>query len=105
MEIMTGKELRENRRLLGYSQKQLAKQLNVNYMTVSRWERGLNNISPKYIQRLKILQYETKIAEANFRLILDKVSPLTARDFITSVLTATPEEIEKIARRGSLVKK
>lgn len=41
---MTPDDLRERRRALGLSQIDLARELGVNYRTVSDWERGINGI-------------------------------------------------------------
>ena len=41
---MSGEELRECRERLGLTQEQLAKQMGVHVMTVSRWERGARKI-------------------------------------------------------------
>lgn len=40
MENIIGNRIRERRKALGLSQKQLAKKVGLNYTTVSKWEMG-----------------------------------------------------------------
>lgn len=46
---MTPKDLKKWRSKNGFSQAQLAKRLNVDTMTVSRWERGIRAAIPSYL--------------------------------------------------------
>jgi DNA-binding XRE family transcriptional regulator len=56
--MMTAADLQEARRMLGMSQTELAKHLDVNHMTVSRWERGLWPV-PKLVSRYLTLLLDT----------------------------------------------
>jgi len=44
--VMTATDLRKRRDLLGMTQAQMAEQLSVDVMTISRWERGVRDIPP-----------------------------------------------------------
>lgn len=55
---MTKDELKEWRKLNGYSQGGLAKALAVHIMTVSRWERGTREIPPFLRLALRCLELE-----------------------------------------------
>lgn len=46
---MTTDELKLRRESLGFTQSQLSRELDVDVITVSRWERGVHPI-PKYIE-------------------------------------------------------
>jgi transcriptional regulator with XRE-family HTH domain len=59
---MTPEDLKKWRFKNGYSQSQLAKRLNVDIMTVSRWERGKRAGIPSYLQlALRALECEQKM--------------------------------------------
>ena len=47
---MTPGELREWRQINGYSQTRLARELKVDVMTVSRWERGIRKEIPPFLE-------------------------------------------------------
>ena len=47
---MTPEELREWRQINGYSQTRLARELKVDVMTVSRWERGIRKEIPPFLE-------------------------------------------------------
>ncbi len=50
---MIGKLIREYRKLLGLTQKQLAAELGVVYLTINRWENGHVTPSPMAIKLLE----------------------------------------------------
>ncbi|MCX5834026.1 MAG: helix-turn-helix domain-containing protein, partial [Deltaproteobacteria bacterium] len=60
---MKPNELKEWRQRIGYSQNQLARVLDVNVMTVSRWERGVREI-PSFLH-LALSYLELKGVEIN----------------------------------------
>jgi len=62
---MTGAEVRRHRRRLGFTQVQLAKQLGVHPVTVSRWENGW--LMPKAVAALLPLLTRTRQAERRRR--------------------------------------
>ncbi|MCH8300679.1 MAG: helix-turn-helix domain-containing protein [Candidatus Marinimicrobia bacterium] len=99
---MTGLELKEIRESLGLTQSQLAKELNVDRITISRWEMGHSDISRKYEANVKMINGITQQVEAQFVLLLDKFGALTTKDFITTALTLTDEEIKKYAKEGMI---
>lgn len=49
---MNAKDIRELRRSLNLTQEELARLLDVSFVTVSRWERGLGWPRPKNIRKL-----------------------------------------------------
>jgi transcriptional regulator with XRE-family HTH domain len=59
---MVRDDLKQRRELLGFTQAQLARELEVDVVTVSRWERGVHPI-PKYIE-LAIEAIEMRRKEA-----------------------------------------
>ena len=97
---MNGLELRKIRKGLNLTQSQLAKELGVNRVTVTRWETGKSNISRRYEAEIKIVNGITQQAEAQFILLLDNLGPLTMRDFLTCVEVLTEEQVKKYAREG-----
>ena len=97
---MTGKELKKIREKMGFTQKQLAKELGVSKVTISGWERGRHVMSQRYERHINLLDIDSRQAENYFTLLLDRVGPLTARDYIASVLSLTDEEIKKYAKEG-----
>lgn len=50
---MIGKLIREHRKLLGLTQKQLAAELGVVYLTINRWENGHVTPSPMAMKLLE----------------------------------------------------
>ena len=99
---MTGLELKEMRENLGLTQSQLAKGLNIDRVTISRWERGKRNISRKYEAQIKMINGTTQQAEAQFVIMLDKFGAFTTNDIIASNLTMTEEEAKKYAKEGMI---
>ena len=99
---MTGKELKEIRAKMGFTQKQLAKELGVSKITVSGWERGRHKMSKRYERHIKLLDVDSRQARNYFVHLVDRVGPLTARDYIASILTLTDEEIKKYAKEGMI---
>lgn len=57
---MNGDELKQRREALEMTQEQLANQLGVNVMTVSRWERGLRTIPPHLSLALEAIESKQK---------------------------------------------
>ena len=99
---MTGLELKEIRKNLGFTQTQLAKKLIVDRVTVSRWESGNKNIPRKYEAFIKMINGATQQAEARFVIMLDKFGAFTTNDIIASNLTMTDEEAKKYAKEGMI---
>jgi putative transcriptional regulator len=50
---MIGKLIREHRQLMGLTQKQLAAELGVVYLTINRWENGHVTLSPMAMKLLE----------------------------------------------------
>ena len=99
---MTGLELKEIRENLGLTQLQLAGELNVNRVTVSRWETGNRNIPRKYEAKIKMINGATQQAEAQFIILLDKFGAFTTKDIIASNLTMTEEEAKNYTIEGTI---
>ncbi|HVF48929.1 MAG TPA: helix-turn-helix domain-containing protein [Pyrinomonadaceae bacterium] len=59
---MTPDDLKKRREALGMTQSRLARELDVDVITVSRWERGVHPI-PKYIE-LAVEAIETRRMQA-----------------------------------------
>jgi transcriptional regulator with XRE-family HTH domain len=57
---MDADELKEKRKALEMTQAQLAEELGVNIMTVSRWERGLRSIPPHLPLALEAIEAKQK---------------------------------------------
>lgn len=62
---MTGEELKKWRKANRYSQNRLAKVLNVDVMTVSRWERNVRSIPPFLHLALKYIELEENAINNN----------------------------------------
>lgn len=62
---MTGKDIIELRLRLGETQAQFAKRFSASYVTIGRWERGLNAPQPIYVYLMERLKsdLQNKIAE------------------------------------------
>ena len=99
---MTGLELKEIRKNLGLTQLQLAGELNVDRVTVSRWESGNKNIARKYEAQIKMINGVTQQAEAQFVIMLDKFGAFTTNDIIASNLTMTEEEAKNYKIEGMI---
>ena len=99
---MTGLKLKEIREHLGLTQSQLAKGLNVNRVTVSRWETGNKNIPRKYEAKIKMINGATQQAEAQFIILLDKFGAFTTNDIIATNLTMTEEEAKNYKIEGMI---
>ena len=97
---MTGSEIKEIRESLGLTQFQLAKELKVDRVTVSRWEAGNRNIHRIYEAQIKMINGVTQQAEAKFVILLDKFGAFTTRDIIASNLTMTEEDAKKYGKEG-----
>ena len=99
---MTGLELKEIRESLRLTQKQLAKGLKVDRVTISRWENGNKNIPMKYEALIKMMNGVTQQAEARFVIMLDKFGAFTTNDIIASNLTMTEEDAKKYGKEGMI---
>ena len=95
---MTGLELKEIRENLVLTQLQLAWELKVDRVTVSRWETSNKNIPRKYEAKIKMINGATQQAEAQFIILLDKFGAFTTNDIIASNLTMTEEEAKKYGK-------
>lgn len=61
---MTADELRAERLRLAFSQSELARELGVHPMTVSKWERGEQAVPPFLVLALKYLDLRARLAGA-----------------------------------------
>ena len=100
--MMTGSEIKELRKSMGLTQVQLARELGVDHIAVSKWERGKHIISLKNELNLMLVDLSVKQADTQFALLKERIGTLTARDFLTSVLTLNDEEIKKYAKEGMI---
>ena len=57
---MDADELKEKRKALKMTQAQLAEELGVNIMTISRWERGLRSTPPHLSLALEAIEAKQK---------------------------------------------
>ena len=60
---MTSAGLRAARKSLGLSQPALAKILGVHWLTVSRWERGVQRVLNRHLLEVALERLETDLAE------------------------------------------
>ena len=100
--MMTGQEIKELRKTAGFTQAELAREIGVDHIAVSKWERGIHKISRINELKLRAIDYASKEAEVQFYILRERVGALTARDYITSVLSLTDEEIKKYAKEGMI---
>ena len=99
---MTKEKIKELRKSAGLTQAALAKELGVDHMAVSKWERGIHKISRINELKLRAIDYASKEAEVQFYILKERVGALTARDYITSALTYTDEEIKQYSKEGMI---
>ena len=99
---MTGKEIKELRESMGLTQVELAKEIGVDHIAVSKWERNIHKISRLSELKFKEIDFSIKQADNQFVLLKERIGTLKTRDFLTSVLTLTDEEIKKYAKEGMI---
>ena len=58
--MITGSQIKALREKLGWNQVQLARELLVHPMTVSRWERGIMHLQPGNYERMRALMERNK---------------------------------------------